>query len=148
MAFSQWAFMRSSKVFNPMAASQASNGDSEPPKFFTAPNNGPFTQSTCWLTAAPPTTVPWPARYLVEECNTTSAPSVSGRWQYGVAKVLSTSSQALCRWAISATAARSTMAMVGLAGVSAYAMTASGWAANAASQSSGLTLCSHTTLMP
>ena len=32
----------------------------------------------------------WPFRYLVVECSTMSAPSSSGRWKNGVAKVLST----------------------------------------------------------
>ncbi len=37
----------------------------------------------------PPTTSEWPLRYLVVEWVTMSKPSSSGRWKYGVMKVLS-----------------------------------------------------------
>ena len=47
-----------------------------------------------------------------------SAPSSSGRWIHGVAKVLSTTSRILRARAISATAAMSTRRKSGLVGVS------------------------------
>ncbi len=52
------------------------------------------------------------------ECTTASAPSSSGRWKNGVAKVLSTTSQTPRPWAISAAAAMSVMCISGLVGVS------------------------------
>ena len=60
-----------------------------------------------------------PFRYLVVECSTMSAPSSSGRWKYGVANVLSTTSRAPARRAISPAAARSHNRIIGLVGVSA-----------------------------
>ena len=60
----------------------------------------------------------WPFRYLVAECMTRSAPSVSGRVRTGVAAVLSIARRAAALWASSATAAMSAIAQVGLAGVS------------------------------
>ena len=39
----------------------------------------------------------WPPRYFVVECSATSAPSASGCWRYGVAKVLSTTTSAPTR---------------------------------------------------
>ena len=48
---------------------------------------------------APPTTSEWPPQYFVVECTTTSAPSASGCWRYGEAKVLSTTSSAPASWA-------------------------------------------------
>ena len=41
----------------------------------------------------PPTTSEWPPRYFVVEWTTMSAPSSSGCWRYGVANVLSTTSE-------------------------------------------------------
>ncbi|MDH6192658.1 hypothetical protein M2168_005690 [Streptomyces sp. CZ24] len=64
----------------------------------------------------PPSTSPWPPRYLVALCSTMRAPKPAGRWRTGVAKVLSASSGTVPQaWA---TARRSISARVGLAGVS------------------------------
>ena len=66
----------------------------------------------------PPTTSEWPPRYFVVECTTTSAPSASGCWRYGVANVLSTTTRAPRARARLATAAMSTIVSSGLVGVS------------------------------
>ena len=57
-----------------------------------------------FVAAKPPTTSEWPPRYFVVEWTTMSAPSSSGRWRYGVAKVLSTTTTAPAACAASATA--------------------------------------------
>src|SRR5690606_41593654 len=69
-------------------------------------------------TNAPPTTSECPPKYLVVECTTTSAPSASGCCRYGVAKVLSTASNAPCSCATRANPAMSTIPSNGLVGVS------------------------------
>ena len=56
--------------------------------------------------------------YFVVECSATSAPSASGCWRYGVAKVLSTTTVAPTPCAISDAAAMSTMLSAGFVGVS------------------------------
>ncbi len=56
--------------------------------------------------------------YLVVECTTTSAPRASGRWRYGDANVLSTTSRASPSWATCASAAMSAMPSSGFVGVS------------------------------
>ena len=60
-----------------------------------------------------------------------SAPSSSGRWKYGEANVLSTTSSAWALCAISATAAMSVSRMSGLLGVSASTSRVSGRIASA-----------------
>ena len=55
---------------------------------------GKFSSSA---TITPPSTSPWPARYLVALWTTMLAPSSSGRTSIGVAKVLSTINGALAR---------------------------------------------------
>ena len=60
--------------------------------------------------------------YFVVECTTTWAPSASGFWRNGVAKVLSTTSQLPWRRAISAQAATSTRRSNGFVGVSIQTM--------------------------
>src|SRR5476649_1510067 len=69
-------------------------------------------------TTMPPTLSLWPLRYLVVLWVTRSAPNSIGRWMYGLANVLSTTSLALWRWARSAAARRSVMRITGLVGVS------------------------------
>ncbi len=69
-------------------------------------------------TSAPPTTSEWPPQYLVVECTTTSAPSASGCWRYGDAKVLSTTSRAPASCATAASVSMSPMLSSGLVGVS------------------------------
>jgi hypothetical protein len=67
---------------------------------------------------APLSTSLWPPKYFVVECMTRSAPRARGRWMSG-AQVLSQATNAPCRCAISAIAARSVSLRVGLEGVSA-----------------------------
>ena len=67
-------------------------------------------------TATPPTMSECPFRNLVAECMTMSAPSSSGRWIHGVAKVLSTTTRMPRARAIAATAAMSTSRSIGLLG--------------------------------
>ena len=90
-------------------------------------------------TTTPPKVVPWPARYLVAECTTMSAPSASGLHSSGLGTVLSMMSGTPCAWATSATAAMSSTTMLGLPKLSAYtarvlgrmaAAKASGWVAS------------------
>ncbi|MNV80404.1 hypothetical protein D3C71_1740060 [compost metagenome] len=64
----------------------------------------------------------WPFRYLVAECMTTSAPSASGCWLHGVAKVLSTTRISLCALAIFDRAAMSASFIRGLVGVSTHSI--------------------------
>ena len=66
----------------------------------------------------PPTLSLWPFRYFVVLWVTRSAPNSIGRWMYGLANVLSTTSFAPCRWASSAAARRSVIRITGLVGVS------------------------------
>jgi hypothetical protein len=46
------------------------------------------------MATKPPITSECPPRYFVVEWTTTSAPSSSGLWRYGVANVLSTTTMA------------------------------------------------------
>ena len=56
--------------------------------------------TTCSATTtAPPSEAPWPARNLLAECTTTSAPCSIGRSRYGVVRVESTTSGTPCAWA-------------------------------------------------
>ena len=64
--------------------------------------------------------------YLVVECTTTWAPSASGFWRKGVAKVLSTTSRAPWLRAISAQAARSTRRSIGFVGLSIHSILVAG----------------------
>ncbi len=64
----------------------------------------------------PPMTSECPLRYLLVEWTTASAPSSSGRWRYGVAKVLSTTQRAPRSRATAARAAMSTTARPGFVG--------------------------------
>ena len=58
--------------------------------------------------------------YFVVEWSTTSAPSASGCWRYGVANVLSTTTVAPTACAASAAARMSTMFSHGFVGVSSH----------------------------
>jgi hypothetical protein len=64
----------------------------------------------------------WPPRYFVVEWTTMSAPSSSGRWRYGVAKVLSTTTSAPTACAASAAAAMSITFRSGFVGDSSQTM--------------------------
>ena len=77
-------------------------------------------------TTAPPITSECPPRYLVVECTTTCAPSAIGFCRNGVAKVLSTTSQAPRRRAISAHAAMSIRRSIGFVGLSIQTMRVAG----------------------
>ncbi len=86
----------------------------------------------------PAIAVPWPPRYLVAECTTTSAPHSSGRIRYGVATVLSTTSGTPISCATAATPSMSSTSCLGLEIVSAKnALVLSRAAARQESRSSG-----------
>src|SRR2546422_448519 len=106
--------IRSASVLVPRTASQQSNGPgTAPTAFCTKPIRS--ARSSRFATSIPPTMSLCPFRYLVVECSTTSAPSSSGRWKHGVAKVLSTTNRAPARRAISPAAARSHRRIIGSA---------------------------------
>ena len=118
-ALSQCRSMRSASVRTPRSTSQASKGPGIAPiEFWCAPRRAAMPASL--VSAAPPTTSLCPPRYLVVECTTTSAPSASGCWRYGVAKVLSTTRIAPARGRARPTAARSQMRSIGFVGVSTH----------------------------
>ena len=76
---------------------------------------------TCATSGARPATAPasrslWPARYLVAECSTRSAPSASARWLHGVANVLSMHTMAPFAWHAAEMARTSTQRRYGLVG--------------------------------
>ena len=75
---------------------------------------------SAWLAhSAPAITRPWPSKYLVAECSTTSAPKRMGFCSAGLQKQLSTTSSAPPSWAMSASAWMSHTSVKGLVGVSA-----------------------------
>ena len=78
----------------------------------------------------------WPFRYLVVLCSTRSQPKASGRCSAGLAKVLSTTTATLRRWATSAAAARSVSLIIGLVGVSSSSSRVVGWIAAAMASTS------------
>ena len=98
--------MRRASVFAPRSVSQASHGPGTPPVALRV-NWSRFASSSSSTTMAPPITSECPPMYLVVECRATCAPSASGFWRKGVAKVLSTTSCAPRRRAISPQAAMS-----------------------------------------
>ena len=93
----------------------------------------------------PPTTSLWPPRYFVAECTTTSAPSVSGCWRYGVANVLSTTTSAPRSWASCATASMSIHVSSGLVGVSSQTTRVSSGHAAASASTSVRSTADHST---
>ena len=78
------------------------------------------------VTSAPPTTSLCPLRYLVVECTTRSTPSASGRWKYGLRKVLSATVSRPCSRPMATIARMSTMCSSGLLGVSIHSIRVSG----------------------
>ena len=120
-AFSQCAFIRSARVFSPRLARKASNGPMIPPTEFCR-NLIRVARSGSAVTSTPPMMSEWPFRYLVAECITTSAPRLSGCWQKGVAKVLSTISSRPCALATFDRAAMSASFISGLVGVSTHSI--------------------------
>src|SRR5206468_551415 len=94
---------RASCVLSPRRTSQQSNGPGTAPSDFCRNCSRSATVGSL-VAANPPTTSECPPRYFVVECTTMSAPSSSGRWRYGVAKVLSTTTIAPAACAASAAA--------------------------------------------
>ena len=91
-AFAQWRSMRTASVFTPRRTSHASNGPGTAPRDFCR-NASRSAIPSSEVATKPPITSEWPPRYFVVECSATSAPSASGCWRYGVANVLSTTTQ-------------------------------------------------------
>ena len=90
VAFAQCAHAQCS-VFTPRSTRQQSNGPGTPPS--DSAGSDALGHRRSFVAATPPTTSLCPFRYFVVECTTTSAPSSSGRWKYGVMNVLSTTSE-------------------------------------------------------
>ncbi len=109
--------MRTASVFTPRRTSQESKGPGTAPSDFCRKRSRSEIVGSL-VAANPPTTSEWPPRYFVVECTEMSAPSSSGCWRYGVAKVLSTTTTAPTACAASATTAMSTTLRRGLVGVS------------------------------
>ena len=86
--------------------SQQSNGDGTAPVAFWMWRTGSKSAASRASTA-PWIRSEWPARYLVTECTTKSAPSSKGRWLTGVANVLSTATSTPRACAVRAIAAMS-----------------------------------------
>ena len=75
LAFSCWRSTRTASVRMPRSNSQQSNGAGTAPVAFCR-NPMRSASASSLRSTAPPTTSVWPPRYFVEECTTTSAPSV------------------------------------------------------------------------
>src|SRR5215207_1034645 len=121
--FSVWRATRSARVRSPRWTRKQSSGPgTAPTEFWTKRIRS--CSSASRAIAAPPTTSEWPPRYLVVEWTTAVAPSSSGRWTIGVAKVLSTTTVAPP--AASTTAEMSITLSSGLVGVSTHTMRVSG----------------------
>ncbi len=111
------------------------------------PGNLPLSQGNLPLsTITPPSVVPWPARYLVAECTTMSAPKAMGLHRYGDGTVLSMTSGSPCACATSATAAMSSSSMLGLPRLSANSARVFG--RMAAAKASGFVASTKVVLMP
>ena len=113
--FSVWRATRSASVRIPRWTRKQSIGPGTAPTAFWTKRTRSC-RSASAHTVAPPTTSECPPRYLVVECTTAVAPSSSGRWTTGVAKVLSTTTARPS--AASTTAAMSTTFSSGFVGVS------------------------------
>ena len=131
--FSVWRATRSASVRRPRWTRKQSNGPGHrADRVLDEPD--PLVELLVGAITAPPTTSEWPPRYLVVEWTTAVAPSSSGRWTIGVAKVLSTTTARPS--AASTTAAMSTSLSSGLVGVSTQISRVSGRsAARSASRS-------------
>ena len=106
---------RRCRVRRPRSASHASNGPGIAPSRSRRPLSTAHSASSA-VTTAPMRTSLWPARYLVAEWTTMSAPSASGCWSRGVAKVLSTTTYAPASWAAAMIVAMSASSSAGLVG--------------------------------
>ena len=109
--------IRIGSVLVPRSTSHESNGPRIAPSAFCT-NVSHSMSSSRVATTTPPTLSLWPFRYFVVLCITRSAPNSIGRWRYGLANVLSTTSGRSWRLASSLAAARSVRRMIGLVGVS------------------------------
>ena len=86
--------MRSGSVLVPRSTSHESNGLRIAPSAFWTNFSHSMSSSRAAMTM-PPTLSLWPFRYLVVLCVTRSAPNSIGRWMYGLANVLSTTSRSV-----------------------------------------------------
>ena len=84
--------IRSGSVLVPRSTSHESNGPRIAPAAFCTNFSHSMSSSRVAMTT-PPTLSLWPFRYFVVLCVTRSAPNSIGRWMYGLAKVLSTTSR-------------------------------------------------------
>ena len=109
--------MRSSRVSRPFSSTQALKGESAGPAVRRNAVIGSPT-SAFEPATAPPSTRPWPSRYLVAEWITRSAPSSRGRCRIGVQKTLSTASSAPAFFATAASVGMSETSVSGFDGVS------------------------------
>jgi len=105
---------------------QQSKGEGTAPAWCWYSRRRSSTAPASRTATAPPVTSLWPARNLVVECITRSAPSASGCCSTGVAKVLSQASSAPRARASSAAPAMSAMRSRGLEGVSIHSMRVAG----------------------
>ena len=128
--------MRSASVFSPRSARKLSKGPEMAPTAFWRKVSLSASSALSPTTATPPTMSEWPFRYLVVECTTASAPSSSGRWIQGLAKVLSTTVQMPRPLAKRTTASMSTSFSIGLVGVSIQISRVSGCTAAASASRS------------
>ena len=117
--------MRSGSVFVPRSTSHESNGLRIAPSAFCTNLSHSMSSSFVAMTT-PPTLSLCPFRYFVVLWVTRSAPNSIGRWMYGLANVLSTTSRMPCRCARSAAARKSVSVMIGLVGVSTNSMRVAG----------------------
>jgi len=92
-ALSQCRSIRSASVFTPRRTRKQSIGPGTEPAAFRVTVSAEANSGSLVATK-PPMTSECPLRYLLVEWTTTSAPISSGRWRYGVAKVLSTAHHA------------------------------------------------------
>ena len=121
------AAMRRCSVRSPRCTRKQSNGPGTAPTAFCTKRSR-SSQPSSRVTTTPPTVSEWPPRYFVVECTAKSAPSASGCWLAGVAKVLSTATSG-CAGAARATATTPSTSMtssVGFVGVSTQTRRVSG----------------------
>ena len=119
--------MRRCSVRSPRWTRKQSNGPGTAPTAFCTKRSR-SSQPSSRVTTTPPTVSEWPPRYFVVECTAKSAPSASGCWLAGVAKVLSTATSG-CADAARATATTPSTSMtssVGFVGVSTQTSRVSG----------------------
>ena len=115
--------IRRCRVRSPRSTRKQSSGPGTAPIAFCRKRSRSAIASS-EVAAMPRIVSEWPARYLVAEWKTMSAPIVSGRWSAGEANVLSTTTSgrrppsASRRATVAATAAMSTTLRCGFDGVS------------------------------